>query len=392
MRDLRALLQVSKARAPILREQLRGIDIPTLQSRADIVAIPVMRRHDMLRLQGATPPFGGFSATRPAGLRRLLIAGNHLFNPEGHAKDWWNVARVLFAAGIRKGELILNCFSYHLMSGGHMVDSGAQALGCPVIPAGDSEPDRQLGIIQRVKPVAVCGTGTFVSLLLETAIASRRSLAPIRTALVAGPGVSGELRARLASHGITMHHAYGATELGAVAYETAAHDGLVVNEGLIVEIVRPGTGEPVAAGHIGEIVVTRLNADYPLLRFGTGDLSAVLPGVSACGRTNMRLTGFLGRVTEAAEVEGRIVHRGHLDEILARHPSIQRLRLVLSRVAEEQDSLLLQAECGTADGTLEEKLTQTLRSVTKLRGKVALVRPGSLPDDGRSVVDERAAR
>ncbi|HEY1735599.1 MAG TPA: AMP-binding protein [Methylovirgula sp.] len=288
LRDLRGILNVAKSRAGALRLQLRDIDIDSLKTRGDLARIPVMRAAELEERQKQMPPFGGASATRPAALRRLLMAAPHRFQPQGHAKDWWSAARALFAAGIRKGDVVLNCFSYHFGADGHMIDSGCTALGCPVIPAGSDDVEKTLAVIEHYAPNAYCGPADFLKRLLEAA-KDRYGIEAIRIAFFSAADLSTEAKSNLAIRNIKTYEAYATPELGVVAYETEARDALVVNEGLLVEIVRPGTGEPLPVGQRGEIVVTRLNADYPLLRFGTGTLSAIVPGQSPCGRTNMRL-------------------------------------------------------------------------------------------------------
>jgi phenylacetate-CoA ligase len=289
LRDLRGILNVSKSRAGSLRAQLKDIDIDSLKTRADLARVPVLRAADLKLRQHEMPPFGGACATRPGALKRLLMSGPESFQPYGHAKDWWNSARALFAAGIRKGDIVLNCFSYHFVADGHMIDCGCAALGCPVIPAGGADIEKTLAVIDHYEPSAYCGPADFLNRVLEGAAKGRHRIGAIRNGFFSGADLSSDAKSDLASRNIQAYEAYATPELGVVAYETEARDALVVNESLIVEIVRPGTGEPLPQGQLGEIVVTRLNADYPLLRFGTGALSAVVPGPSPCGRTNMRI-------------------------------------------------------------------------------------------------------
>ncbi len=289
LRDLRGILSVAKARAAGLRHQLKGVELDSLKGRADLALIPVVRKADLTAREKEMPPFGGACATRPSALLHLLMAQDAVFLPEGHAKDWWNAARALFAAGIRKGDLVLNCFSYHLLAEGHMLDSGLRALGCAVIPAGNTDLAATLTAIEHYAPTAYCGPADHLACLAEKAVAGGRNIASLKRAFIGTSPVSAETKVALSAHDITLYSAYAPSHLGVVAYETEARDALVVNEGLIVEIVRPGTNDPLPVGQFGEIVVTRLNADYPLLRFGTGDLSAIVAGPSPCGRTNMRI-------------------------------------------------------------------------------------------------------
>jgi phenylacetate-CoA ligase len=322
-------------------------------------------------------------------LKRLLVSPGPIFEPEGHAKDWWGAARAFFAAGFRKGDIVINCFSYHLTPGGHIMESGALALGCPVIPAGIGNTDQQVEAIRYLKPSGYCGTPDFLKVLLDRAREMNSDASSIKRGLVSGAALPGTLRNELNERGVELYEAYATADLGVIAYQSAESDGLVVNEGLIVEIVRPGTGEPLAMGEVGEVVVTRLNSDYPLLRFATGDLSAFLPGRSPCGRTNLQLRGWLGRADQTTKVKGMFVHPSQVAEIGKQHPELIRLRLVVSRHGE-QDLMTLRAEAKTNGNGLCEAVGSTLQAVTKLRGAVEVVAPGTLPNDGKVIVDERS--
>ena len=383
-RELRALLKIARARAPALRRQLRTIDIDSLRTRADLAAIPVQRKSDLKAEQSERPPFGGFTTTRPSHLKRILVSPGPIFEPEGQGKDWWGAARALYAAGIRKGDIILNSFSYHLTPGGHIMESGAHALGCCVIPAGTGNTEQQVEAIHHLQPTGYCGTPDFLKILLDKAATSGMNAGSIRKALVSGAALPPSLRDELATRGVVAHQAYATADLGIVAYESVVNEGLVVNEGVIVEIVRPGSDDPVPAGEVGEVVVTRINADYPLLRFATGDLSAFMPGRSSCGRTNLRLKGWLGRADQTTKIKGMFVHPAQVAEVGKRHPELRRLRLVVSR-EKEQDVMVLRAE---GEGCINA-IAETLQAVTKLRGKVELVARGALPNDGKVIADER---
>jgi phenylacetate-CoA ligase len=388
-RDLRSVLKIAKPRAPALRTQLKGIDLDAVKTRADLAAIPLVRKSDLKKLQEETAPFGGLAASRAAALKRLLVSPGPIFEPEGHAKDWWGAARAFFAAGFRKGDIVINCFSYHLTPGGHIMESGALALGCPVIPAGIGNTDQQVEAIRYLKPSGYCGTPDFLKVLLDRAHEMNSDASSIKRGLVSGAALPGTLRNELNERGVELYEAYATADLGVIAYQSAESDGLVVNEGLIVEIVRPGTGEPLAMGEVGEVVVTRLNSDYPLLRFATGDLSAFLPGRSPCGRTNLQLRGWLGRADQTTKVKGMFVHPSQVAEIGKQHPELIRLRLVVSRHGE-QDLMTLRAEAKTNGNGLCEAVGSTLQAVTKLRGAVEVVAPGTLPNDGKVIVDERS--
>ena len=389
-RDLAAALAIAETRAPALRRQLRGIDPQAVATRADLAKIPVLRKSDLKAMQEDAPPFGGLATTRTALLKRLLVSPGPIFEPEGFARDYWGAARALHAAGIRRGDIVLNCFSYHLTPGGHIMESGAHALGCPVIPGGPGNTEQQLDAIRHLRPKAYCGTPDFLKILLERAQATGCDATSIKNALVSGAALPASLRAELQARGVAVAQAYASADLGVIAYESldaaGLHPGLIVNEGIVLEIVRPGTGDPVAAGDVGEVVVTRLAGDYPLLRFATGDLSAILPGVSPCGRTNMRIRGWLGRADQSAKVKGMFVHAAQVAEVGRRHPELGRMRLVVTRHAE-QDAMALHCESALAgDATA---VAATLQEITKLRGEVRFARPGSLPDDGRIIADER---
>jgi phenylacetate-CoA ligase len=387
-RDLRGVLKIAKPRAPALRAQLKGIDLESLKTRSDLAAIPVVRKSDLKAMQEETPPFGGLTASRASTLKRLLVSPGPIFEPEGHAKDWWGAARAFFAAGFRKGDIVINCFSYHLTPGGHIMESGALALGCPVIPAGVGNTDQQVEAIRYLKPAGYAGTPDFLKILLDRARELKSDGSSIKRALVSGAALPGTLRKELKERGVTVYQNYGTADLGVIAYESEHSEGMIVNEGLIVEIVRPGTGEPIPIGEVGEVVVTRLNADYPLLRFATGDLSAFLPGTSRCGRTNRQLKGWLGRADQTTKVKGMFVHPSQIAEVQKHHPELIRVRLVVTRRGE-RDVMTLRAEAkGTGNG-LCEAVESTLQAVTKLRGAVEVVAPGTLPNDGKVIADER---
>ena len=387
-RDLRGVLKIAKPRAPALRAQLKGVDLESLKTRSDLAAIPVVRKSDLKAMQEETPPFGGLTASRASTLKRLLVSPGPIFEPEGHAKDWWGAARAFFAAGFRKGDIVINCFSYHLTPGGHIMESGALALGCPVIPAGVGNTDQQVEAIRYLKPAGYAGTPDFLKVLLDRARELNSDGSSIKRALVSGAALPGTLRQELKERGVTVYQNYGTADLGVIAYESEHSEGMIVNEGLIVEIVRPGTGEPIPIGEVGEVVVTRLNADYPLLRFATGDLSAFLPGTSRCGRTNRQLKGWLGRADQTTKVKGMFVHPSQIAEVQKHHPELIRVRLVVMRKGE-RDVMTLRAEAkGTGNG-LCEAVESTLQAVTKLRGAVEVVAPGTLPNDGKVIADER---
>lgn len=384
---LRSLLESAQSGAPALRQQLEGIAIASLVDRASLQRVPVIRKGELLALQAKSPPFAGLSPVKSGTLKRLLVSPGPIFDPEGRGDDWWGSARALFAAGMRKEDIVHNAFSYHLTPGGHMMESGAHALGCAVIPAGVGNTDQQVEAIGALKPTGYIGTPDFLKILLDRMTATGTAN-PFRHALVSGAAFPASLQKEIAGAGIDAHQAYASAELGVAAYETSARSGLVVNEGLIVEIVRPGTGEAVADGEVGEVVVTRLNAEYPLLRFGTGDLSRVLTGLSACGRTNMRLAGWMGRADQRTKVKGMFVDPAQIASIGRRFPGLGRLRLVVGRDGA-QDTMLLKAEAGAASAELRAELEAALQAATKMKGAVEIVTLGSLPNDGKVIADDR---
>jgi phenylacetate-CoA ligase len=387
---LRGILAQAWASAPTLAAQIAAADIASLGSREALARIPVRRKSDLAAQQKAAPPFGGLLVTPPTKLRRLFSSPGGIYEPEGMGRDWWGTARAFYAAGLRAGDILLNCFSYHLTPAGHMMESGAHALGCPVIPGGTGNTEQQIEAIEFLRPVAYAGTPDYLKILIDRGRDLGRDVSSLRRGLVSGAALPASLRAELADRGVMVRQSYGTADLGFVAYESDALEGMIVNEGIILEIVRPGSDDPVPAGEVGEIVVTRINEDYPLLRFGTGDLSAIMPGQSPCGRTNIRIRGWMGRADQTTKVKGMFVHPSQVHEVGKRHPELLRLRLVVGR-ASEQDVMCLRAESMIIDHDLARAVAATLQSVTKMRGEVELVEKGSLPNDGKVIADERPA-
>jgi len=369
-------------------KHLAGIDPKSVTSRETLAKLPVLHKADIAALQKENPPFGGFNVTGPNKARRLLMSPGPIFEPEGDGKDWWGSARAFFAAGFRPGDVVHNSFAYHLTPGGFILEAGAHALGCAVIPGGVGNTEQQLEAIAHYKPAGYTGTPDFLKILLDTAAKTGKDASSIKRALVGGAALPASLREELSQRGVAVLQCYATAELGVIAYESDAKQGMIVNESVIVEIVRPGTGDPVAEGDVGEVVVTSFNPDYPMIRLATGDLSALLPGASPCGRTNMRIKGWMGRADQTAKVKGMFVHPKQIAEVGARHPELKRLRLVVGRESE-QDTMTLMAESATRDAGLERAVAETLQSVTKLKGTVKLVAPGALPNDGKVIADER---
>jgi phenylacetate-CoA ligase len=375
-------------RAPAYAERLKGVDPLAITSRAALARLPVLRKADLPALQRAHPPFGGFVPEPLASFARLFTSPGPIFEAEGLGGDPWRSARGLYAAGFRSGDVVLNTFSYHLTPGGFILDSGARALGCPVIPAGPGSTEQQLDVIGAFRPAAYCGTPDFLKILLDTADQAGCDF-PIRKAAVSGAAFPKSLQEAVAARGIGAYQLYATADLGVVAYETSARAGFVINEDLIVEVVRPGTGDPLPVEEVGEIVVTSLDPHHPLVRFALGDLTAIMTGQSPCGRTNARVRGWMGRADQTTKVKGLFVRPEQIAEVGGRHPELKRLRLVVTRNGEA-DAMTLRAEAGSRDPALAEAVAVTLRNVTKLNGVVDLVLPGSLPNDGLVIADERS--
>ena len=375
--------------APGWARQLDGIDPTSVASRAGLAKLPLLRKSELPALQQADPPFGGFNLAPPGRARRLMMSPGPIFEPECELPDGYGAARALFACGFRSGDIVHNAFSYHLTPGAFIFESGLHALGCATIPGGVGNTDQQLDAIAHFKPSGYAGTPDFLKVLLDGAERSGKNASSLKRALVSGAALPATLRLELGARGIDVLQCYAIAEVGVIAYETAARDGMVVNEHVIVEIVRPGTGDPAPEGDVGEVVVTSFNPDYPMIRLATGDLSAVLPGPSPCGRTNMRIKGWMGRADQSTKIKGMFVHPAHVAEIGRLHRELGRLRLVVTR-AGEQDVMTLMAECAPAPAGLAEAVATTLQAVTKLRGEVRLVAAGVLPNDGKVIADERS--
>jgi phenylacetate-CoA ligase len=383
----------AQSTAPAFAKILAGVDASAVTSRAALARLPVTRKSELLEIQKQQRPFGGFAATgwgRAAPtVRRVFASPGPIYEPEGARPDYWRLARALFAAGFRPGDLIHNCFSYHFTPAGSMLETGAHALGCAVFPGGTGQTDQQVQAMAELRPDGYVGTPSFLRIILEKADEQGVALPSLRRALFSGEAFLPAFRDALVARGIAGFQAYATADLGTIAYETPARDGLVVDDGVIVEIVRPGTGDPVAAGEVGEVVVTALtNTDYPLIRFGTGDLSAQLPGVSGCGRTNLRLKGWMGRADQTTKVKGMFVHPSQVADIVRRHPEIARARLTVDN-PEGNDRMVLQVEIAGDHAASAEAIVAAIRDVTKLRGEVEFRKPGELPNDGKVIDDIR---
>lgn len=376
------------ALTPTYAERFQGINLDGIRDRTALASLPVLRKSELSQLQKSALPFGGLVSEAPGSFGRLFTSPGPIFEAEGAQTDPWRSARGLHAAGFRRSDIVLNTFSYHLTPGGFIMDSGARALGCAVIPAGPGNTEQQFELIEAYRPSAYCGTPDFLKILLDGAKMNGRDVSSIKRALVSGAAFPKSLQEEFSAKGIEAYQAYATADLGFIAYETSAREGLVVNEDIIVEIVRPGTGDPVPEGEVGEIVVTTLDPLHPFIRLALGDLTAALPGLSPCGRTNMRIKGWMGRADQATKVKGMFVRPEQVAEIGRRHPELGRLRLIIDR-EHETDVMTLAAESTTSQDDLAAAVTATLQAVTKLKGMVTLVAPGSLPNDGKVIADER---
>jgi len=384
-------LHIAHARdnTPFFGSLLKDIDPRSISSRDALASIAVTRKSDLMALQKQDAPFGGMT-TVPAGrLGRIFSSPGPIYDPQGATGDFWRFGRALWAAGFRPGEVVHNTFSYHFTPAGFMVDLGARAMGCAVFPAGVGQTEMQVQTIADVRPDGYAGTPSFLKILLEKADELKADASSVKKALVGGEALLPAVREGLKARGLNVRQCYGTADLGLVAYESEPNAGLVVDEGVIVEIVRPGTNDPVNEGEVGEVVVTILAPEYPLIRFGTGDLSAILAGTSPCGRTNVRIKGWMGRADQTAKVKGMFVHPSQVNQIAARHPDVGRVRLTIDHDEQSNDRMTLQCESETHDEKLAAAIADSIREITKLRGTVSFVPAGSLPNDGKVIDDTR---
>jgi phenylacetate-CoA ligase len=371
------------------RQHLGAIDPAEIATRAALACLPVLRKAELPARQKAAPPFGGFVADTVDRFGRLFTSPGPIYEPESRHEDAWRAARGLYAAGMRAGDVVLNTFSYHLTPGGFILDGGARAVGCAVIPAGPGNTEQQLDLIEHLRPTAYTGTPDFLKILLDAAGAAQRDASSLKRAAVSGAAFPPSLQAEIKARGIDAYQLYATADLGVVAYETVAREGMVVNEDVLVEIVRPGTGDPVPDGEVGEVVVTSFDPHHPWIRLALGDLSAILPGASPCGRTNTRIRGWMGRADQTTKVKGMFVRPEQMAEIGRRHPDVGRLRLVVAR-AGETDAMTLKVESTNRDAALGDRILDSMRTVTKLGGSIEFVAPGMLPNDGKVIDDTRA--
>ncbi|MDP3923390.1 MAG: AMP-binding protein [Hydrogenophaga sp.] len=385
----------AQAHSAAMAEMLRGVDAATVNSRAALAQLPVTRKSELLERQKALraaggDAFGGFAAlVRGPGMSRIFASPGPIYEPEGSTADYWRTGRALYAAGFRAGELVHNSFSYHMTPGAFILESGAHAVGCTVFPAGTGQTEQQLEAMLDLQPNGYTGTPSFLRILLEKAQQTGANIGCLTKASVGGEACPPSLTAWFQEQGVDVYQTYATADLGLVAYETSARQGLVLEEGVIVEIVRPGTGDPVPEGEVGELVVTTLNPAYPLIRFGTGDLSAILPGSCPTGRTAPRIKGWMGRADQTTKIKGMFVHPSQVADMARRFPQVGKARLVVSGEMAN-DSMCLQVEAAQAVDGLAEQMEAVMREITKLRGTVQVVSPGTLPNDGKVIEDARS--
>jgi len=394
---VRRQIAQAKAQAPYYAEVLAVIDGEAIRTRADWAAIPVTRKSELMAIQSREPPFGGLATLAPGGFARLFLSPGPLYDAEPPGGDPWHAARALYASGFRPADIIQNCFSYHLTPAGSIFEGGARALGCAVIPAGTGNTEQQVQALAGFRPSGYAGTPDFLKIILEKADALGVDTACLKRGHVSAGPFLPDVKKFYAARGIDVYESYATAELGVIAYQSSARDGLIVDEDVLVEIVRPGTGDPVSDGEVGEVLVTTFEPAYPLIRYATGDLSAVMPGPSPCGRTNLRLKGWMGRADQTTKVKGMFVHPHQVAEVIRRHPEINRARLVVGR-ADGNDTMTLHCSIDAPDAAnvrfaedagFAERVAETMQAVTKLRGTVILCRDADLPNDGKVIEDAR---
>jgi phenylacetate-CoA ligase len=393
MKALPGFMAHAKRRAPGFSRILKDVNPAKIRSRDALSRLPVTRKSDLGKLQGETPPLGGLNATPVEQLAKLFISPGPIYDPEGRGRNWWRTARGLFAGGFRAGDRVLNSFAYHFTPAGSMVESGMLALGCTVVPSGVGQTEMQVAAIHGLGITGYVGTPSFLKLIVEKADELKSDIACLKRAQVGAEYLPPQVRKSMQERGIAVTQMYASADLGLIAYESlmpdgALNEGMILEEGLLLEIVRPGTGDPVKTGEVGEVVITSFNRDYPLIRFGTGDLSAVLPGPSPCGRTNVRIRGWMGRADQSTKVRAMFVTPGQVAEVLKRHREVLRARLVVDGEAGN-DRMTLLCEVHERPEALAAALVASMRDVTKLRSEVELVAPGTLPNDGKVIEDKR---
>ncbi|MGJ3259638.1 MAG: phenylacetate--CoA ligase family protein [Rhodospirillales bacterium] len=374
--------------APYYAKLLTGVDAASVTNRAALATLPVTRKSDLVNIQSAGDPLGGMTTLAVGQLARIFQSPGPTYDPEGHGTDWWGTARALYASGFRAGDIMHNTFAYHFTPAGIMLEAGAHALGCAVFPAGVGNTELQVQAINDIKPTGYAGTPSYLKQLLEKADEMGCDATSLKKACVAGEGLPPALRSEIEGRGIHCGQVYATADIGNIAYESEAREGLIVDERHIVEVVRPGTGDPVADDEVGEVVVTVLRTDYPLIRFATGDLSKTLSGPSPCGRTNMRLAGWMGRADQTTKVKGMFVHPAQVAEIVRRHPEIRRARVVVTHDGKT-DVMTVKCEVAAGGDALVDGINETIQNVCKLKGHAECVAEGTLPNDGKVIEDAR---
>jgi len=386
--------EMAKNKAPYFKNLYKNIDAANIIDRSSLKKIPLTRKSDLIELQKKDMPLGGLITCQTGQLKRIFQSPGPIYDPEGFGRNWWRTGRALFAAGFRAGDIVHNTFAYHFTPAGVMMETGAAEIGCAVFPAGVGQTELQIHAIQDIRPQCYAGTPSFLKIILEKAQATGADTSSLKKAIVGGEALFPDLRSTIESYGINCQQIYASADIGNVAYESAAKEGLIVEESLIIEIVRPGTGEPVEMGEVGEVVATRMTPEYPLIRFATGDLSAVLPGTSPCGRTNMRLKGWMGRADQTTKVKGMFVHPAQIADIVKRHPEIIKARLTVDHV-DGADTMTLSCEVENSDALaggpdpLSAEIATSIQAVCKLKGNVGFAELGSLPNDGKVIDDIR---
>jgi phenylacetate-CoA ligase len=383
----------AKGHAPGFATILADIDPAAVTTREALAKLPVTRKSELIELQRQRPPLGGLNATPLGKLAKLFVSPGPIYDPEGEGRDWWRTARGLFAGGFRAGDLVANCFAYHFTPAGSMLESGALAIGCTVVPTGVGQTEMQVAAIRDLRISGLIGTPSFLRVIVDRADELKADISCLKRAQVGGEYLPPALRQSMAERGMRVTQMYATADIGLLAYESLTAEGLptegmILEEGLILEIVRPGTGDPVPVGEVGEVVISTFNKDYPLIRFGTGDLSAVLAGTSPCGRTNVRIKGWMGRADQSTKVRAMFVTPKQVNEVVRRHPEVLRARLVVGGEAGN-DRMTLKCEARERPGGLAEAIVASIREVTKLRGEVELLAPGTLPNDGKVIDDVR---
>jgi phenylacetate-CoA ligase len=397
MQALSAQVAHAKTHAPAYAALLKAFDAAAVNSRAALAQLPVTRKSELKAAQALRLPFGGYAAKQPNGMAKLFQSPGPIYEPEGRGENFWRSARAFYAAGLRAGDIVHNSFSYHLTPAGSMMESGALALGCTVIPAGVGQTEQQLQAIHDLKPSAYIGTPSFLRILLEKAVEAKADVSSIKRAVVSGEALPPSLRQWFAERGVSVAQLFGTADLGTLAYESVNADntvnpGMLLDESIILELVYPGTGTPLAnsqSGEVGELLITTLSGDYPLLRFSTGDLTAIMPGASPCGRTNTRIKGWMGRADQTTKIRGMFVHAAQVHEVMKAHPEVSHVRLVVSGEMAN-DAMTLKCESLQANSMLAQAVAETLRSITKLRGEIEWLAPNTLPRDGKVIEDARS--